>query len=330
MKRIITYTLASLLAVATFAQVETPEREDNIDWKEDSIEIRTINDIIAQQQEATTVNSSEQHFNDVWGRRSYFNISINLPYSLDPKEPIKTGVPYNDGLAPKYKSQLSLTLSRGRSYRLHPNPIANTLQFYIDITPFDFTVSHYKIETKEGAYDSYNMDTTYQEKYGIKTLKTANYTTWNLEKWQADYGILLGPSFTVAPFTSMDNAPGLHFMKFNFYLHAGYRASMLYMVNKEEADANYPKPDPKTKTINQNSPEYKAFDAMKDNAKLDWGHGFYWSWGFSVTWKGIGLGYEHNSGQLKYKSIDTGTFGDSSYKFKTSSNRLYISFRIGK
>lgn len=317
MKRIITFSLASLFAMATFAQIEGPE--DNIDWKEDSTEIRTINDIIAQQQQATTINTSEQHFNSVWSRRSYRNLSINLPYSLTPKSPIETGVPYNGGFAPKYKAQFSFTYSSGRSYRLHPNAIANTVQFYIDYTPFDFTVSHYKIETKDGAYDSRAMwNDTILKRDGktVEKVEPYHYTTWNLEKWQADYGMLVGPSVTFAPFTSLENAPGLHFLKLNVYAHFGYRASILYMLNKDEADAN-PNED-------------ANFDALKSNPKLEWGHGFYWSWGFSLTWKGIGLGYEHNSGQLQYKPFDTENFSDRSTKFKTISNRLYLSFRIGK
>jgi hypothetical protein len=319
MKKIITYCLASLFAIATFAQGETPEREDNIDWNEDSIEIRTINDIIAQQLLATRVNTSERHFNEVWGRRSYRNLSINMPYTLDPKEPIQTEVPYNGFFAPKYKSHLSFTFSTGRSYRMHKNPIANILQIYIDYTPLDFTVCHYKLET-DTAYDSSKQFTITTEKYGNTSTQNYYYTPWNLEKYQADYGMMLGPSITVAPFTMIDNVPSLHHLKLNLYAHFGYRASILYMVNKEEADANYP-------LHGNSSPN---FEEMKDNAKLDWGHGFYWSWGFSLTWKGIGIGYEHNMGNMKYKSIDTGTFGDRSYKFDTSSNRLYISFRVGK
>ncbi|MBO4800511.1 MAG: hypothetical protein J5545_01450 [Bacteroidaceae bacterium] len=325
MKRIITFSLVALFTSATFAQNVETEQQDNIDWKEDSTEIRTINDIIAQQQEATTINSSEQHFNEVWARRSYRNLSFNAPYSLNPKEDYETGVDYNGGLVPKYKSQFSLTYSSGRSYRLHPNPIANTVQFYMDYTPFDFTVSHYKIETDKNAYNSNATFEVTNSERGDDIVKNYRYTPWNLEKWQADYGMMVGPSVTFAPFTSLEDLPALHFLKLNLYAHFGYRASLLYMVNNEDADANYPQ-----KGANKNSDAYKAFEEMSDNAKLDWGHGFYWSWGLSLTWKGIGLGYEHNSGQLRYKSIDTGTFGSNWYKYNTVSNRLYISFRIGK
>lgn len=318
MKKIIIFSLALLFTTGTLAQIEGPaEQEDNIDWKEDSTEIRTISDIIMQLQQATNVNRSEQHFNEVWGRRSYRNLSINLPYHLDPKEDILTSLPsLNGGLAPKYKSKYSGTFSSGRSYRLHKNPIANTVQFYMDYTPLDFTVSYYKMEcdADNKAYNSDIMQPTNVEK---------QITPWNLEKYQADYGMMLGPSITFAPFTSLDQAPGLHFLKVNVYAHFGYRASLLYMTNDEDADVNYFERQ-------SNSTQYKRFETMSDNAKLDWGHGFYWSSGFSITWKFIGLGYEHTSGSLKYKSLDSGTFGSEWYKFNTSSNRLYLSFRIGK
>ena len=316
MKRIITFSLASLFAMATFAQIEGPE--DNIDWKEDSTEIRTINDIIAQQQQATTINTSEQHFNSVWSRRSYRNFSFNNHYNLSPKDPIPTGVSnLHGGYVPKYKSNWSATNSTGRSYRLHPTAIANTVQFYMDFTPFDFTVSHYRIERDTAAYNSNSTyDVIVKRKNQADETKQYHYTPWNLQKYQADYGMMVGPSITFAPFTSIDNADALHFLKLNTYVHFGYRASVLYMINDEDAD--------------QNPNGNENFREMSDNVKLDWGHGFYWSWGFSLTWKGIGLGYEHNVGQLKYKSIDTGTFGDSSYKFKTTSNRLYITWRLGK
>lgn len=320
MKKIIIFSLALLFNMGAFAQIEEPtERQDNIDWKEDSTEIRTVSDIIMQLQQATNVNRNEQHFNEVWGRRSYRNLCINLPYHLDPKEDILTSMlDENDNklFAPKYKSNWSFTFSSGRSYRLHKNPIANTVQFYMDYTPFDLTVSNYKMESDANgkAYNSKIMLPTNDEK---------QITPWNLEKYQADYGMMLGPSVTVAPFTSMEEAQALHFLKVNLYAHFGYRASLLYMPNDEKADVNYF--DNKS-----NTPEYKKFETMSDNAKLEWGHGFYMSWGFSLTWKSIGFGYEHNSGNLKYKSIDSGTFGSDWYKFETSSNRLYLSFRIGK
>ena len=135
--------------------------------------------------------------------------------------------------------------------------------------------------------------------------------------------MMLGPSVTFAPFTMLEDLPALHFLKLNIYTHFGYRASVIYMVNDEKADVNYHK-------NKSNTDAYNDFEAMSNSTKLDWGHGFYWSWGFSVTWKSIGLGYEHNSGQLSYKNIDTSSFSDMSYKFDTSSNRIYISYRIGK
>ena len=67
---------------------------------------------------------------------------------------------------------------------------------------------------------------------------------------------------------------------------------------------------------------------MADNTKINWGHGTTSSFGFSVVWKFIGLGYEHRVANIKYKAISTDDFGEKTYKFKSSLNRIYIQFRL--
>ena len=104
-------------------------------------------------------------------------------------------------------------------------------------------------------------------------------------------------------------------MKFNVYFHIGYHVGLLYMVNDENADVNQDKDDD----------DYKR---MKDNLKMDLGHGLTTSFGFSLTWKTIGVGYEHRSGSLKYKSLSTDDFGNEAYKFKSSTNRVFVQFRM--
>ena len=76
MKRTFLLCAVFLSALTTFAQVENgDERWTNIDWKEDSTEIVTIDDIIKEQQAVTSRNTREKHYADVWGRRGFFNIA---------------------------------------------------------------------------------------------------------------------------------------------------------------------------------------------------------------------------------------------------------------
>ena len=67
---------------------------------------------------------------------------------------------------------------------------------------------------------------------------------------------------------------------------------------------------------------------MSDNLKLCWGHGLTNSFGLSLTWKFIGLGYEHQSRNIRYKSMNTKEFEKETYKFDSSVNRFFIQFRM--
>ena len=50
-----------------------------------------------------------------------------------------------------------------------------------------------------------------------------------------------------------------------------------------------------------------------------------------MTWRRIGFGYEHRWGNLKYKNlIAKSEYGEYSYKFNTTINRIYFTYRFGK
>lgn len=309
MKRKFLTLAACLFAVMAFAQQDFEDsRLFNIDWKEDSTEITTINDIINVQQELTSFTAKEKHFGKVWSYRGYFNISYNNS-TLSPKEPILTGVPnLNGGYVPEFKTDWGVSLQRGRNYRLHKKAIANVAQFNIDYTWIDLNFNHFKAEGSKDLYDS-SQKTTYKDD---DSEVECYYTPWNLEKYEANYGMSIGPSLTLAPFTYI-NVPALHFLKFNIYYHIGYHVSVLYMINDKEADAN------------QEGGDYKT---MADNLKLDLGHGIINSFGVNMSWKAIGIGYEHRTGKLKYQSLTTSDFGKDKYDFNSTTNRVYIQIRM--
>ena len=308
MKRKFLTFAACLFAMVAFAQQETEDKRlSNIDWKEDSTDVTTINDIINVQQELTSFNAREKHFAKVWSYRGYVNFSYNTT-TMSPKDPIKTEVPsLNGGYVPEFKTDWGASFQLGRSYRLHKKPIANVAQFNIDYTGIDLNVNHYKAEEGTGLYDS-------SKKHGGDSNDDYYYIPWNLEKWEVNYGMTLGPSLTLAPFTYI-NVPALHHLKFNVFYHIGYHASVLYMPNDEDVDMN---PD-------KNSDGYEL---MADNLKLTWGHGLITSFGVNMTYKAIGVGYECRSGQLEYQSLSTKDFGKDKYKFDTTTNRVYLQIRM--
>lgn len=310
MKKKLIFSITCLIAISAYGQdVNEPNLPMTFNWQEDTTEVTTINDIIRMQQDVTNKKYAESHYRDVWSRKGYFNISYNST-TLTPDQSIPTGVGGN--VVPEFKSDWGVSLNIGRSYALHKSPIANMLQFNFDFSYIDLNVNHFKHEGDgKNLYDSREVLPGTTDKF---------FTPWNLEKYDFNYGMSVGPSISIAPFTST-NVSGLHHIKLNAFFHVGYHVSLLYMLNDEEADMN--QGDDPTDPI-----AVERYEKMKDNLKLDLGHGLITSFGFSVTWKFIGLGYEHRSGSLEYKSLSKNDFGNEKYKFKSSTNRVFIQFRM--
>lgn len=308
MKKLLFLSVVSLFGINAFGQnVNELDRPANIDWSEDSTEIITIDDIVKTQQGLTSNQFEESHFQDVWSRKGYLNLSYNNA-KLTPDERIETGVSgLNGGIVPEFKSKWGASLQVGRGYKLHKKPIANILQFYIDYKYIDLNVNFFEHEGNgKGLYDTSKKLPNNEKKF---------YTPWNLKKYDINYGMALGPSITVAPFTSV-GSKGLHYLHVNMWYQVGYHASLLLMKNDEDAD------------VNTEKNTYGHEDKVREGIKLNLGHGLTNTFGFSLTWKVIGVGYEHRSAGLKYQSLDEDTYGDQKYKFKSETNRVFLQFRL--
>ena len=265
--------------------------------------------ILTRIRKETRIAGSTEHYDDVWARRSYFNLGFNFS-TLAPKDDYATGV--GNAMVEDFKSNFGFSLKYGRSYRLHKKPISNVLQFYIDYTGIDLNFNHYALG--DGKYDSSKRNL--EAKDDDDKEGEPFYIPWNLEKFEGSYGMLVGPSLTVAPFTHMAGTLGLHFLKLNMYFHVGYQFSVLYMKSNEDADINFS----------------NGHKEMNELVSVNWGHGVLTTFGLSLTWKFIGIGYEHRVAHNRYKPFATGDdeFGHKNYKFKTATNRVFVTFRLGK
>lgn len=335
MKRKFIMLTACLFATTAFAQIESESKEvDNIDWQEDTTEIVTIADIMRDEQEVTMRKNVQKHFDDVWRRRTYLNISTTTT-TLTPQEDYYTGVAASDGLdkVPEFKSDWGVSLTWGRGYRLHKPSIANVAQFNIDYTWIDLNVNHFKAEGNANLYDSSHKFYPSNKLPDNNWLTPGNtnfedgvfYTPWNLEKYEANYGMNLGPSLTISPFTYV-NVPALHYIQMNFFFHIGYYASIQMMKNDGDMDVN-PAPPSDKKPTSYTTLE-KLHEKMADNNKLDFGHGMATSFGFSLSWKFIGFGFESRKSTLEYQSLSESDFGKAKYKFDCSYNRVYLQFKF--
>lgn len=303
-------SVVCLIALSAFGQSNDQDLLRNVNWKEDSTEITTINDIIQMQQDVTNKNYTETHFRKVWSRKTYWNVSYNTT-TLTPDQVIKTGV--GDGIVPEFKSDWGVSTQLGHSYALHKTPIANMVQFNLDYTYIDLGANHFK---KEG-----NGKNLYDSEKILPTSPTGSkcyYTPWNLEKYELNYGMALGPSISIAPFNTT-NLRGLHYMKLNAYYHIGYHCSLLWMQNDESADVNQE---------GVNNYDEGRHENMAKGTKLDLGHGLTQSFGVSLTWKVIGIGYEYRSTAVEYQPLSSSDFGKDKYKFKSGTDRIFIQFRL--
>lgn len=290
MKKILLSSLALVWACVGFAQTEI-EKARVLDVAEDTTQVYTVTDIIEMQEAVSKTTSSAAHYSSVWGRKTFFNIGYNVSGSMKPKDDIPLGLTGEQGenipqYAPEFKTKWGVMLQLGHNYTLHKGALANMVQINLDYSYIDLNLNHYDEESYAKYYNG----------------ETNENLPWASKKYDLTYGMTLGPSITVAPFTKL-NIPQLDYLKLNIYYHVGYHAGLLLMDQKDESQ----------KGIN--------FD------HLAWCHGLSTSFGLSVSWKSIGIGWETRNFSPTYKSISGDYSTDTKYKFKNNSSRIYLSIR---
>ncbi len=296
------HTILALLALAIALPMRAQEDNSYIDYSEDANEVTTINDIIARQQLITARKNTSQHYSDVWGRRSYVNIGLNTGAKLNVSEAPHTsaGNPVND-----YSAANSFNLQVGRSYRLHKTPIANVALICLDYTGIDLNYSHYK---NDGTYNSSETFTEGTDK--------RYYMPWNLEKHEVSYGMNIGPSITVAPFTYINNIPELHYVKLRAYFHFGFNVSGLLLNNSKEESSS---------RANKYTYDTSATAYIDSNPIINYAYGTYTTLGIAASWKNVGIGFEQTSRTLSYDNFSHSDFGSDKTMFKAPYTRLYLS-----
>jgi hypothetical protein len=94
---------------------------------------------------------------------------------------------------------------------------------------------------------------------------------------------------------------------------------MIYSPNDKKLDVN------QSGVVDYNDTDYKA---MESNLKMSWGHGMIQSFGINLSWKAIGIAYEHRTGKIKYKAMNTSDFGKNEYEFDNATNRISLQIRM--
>ncbi|MDE6741506.1 MAG: hypothetical protein K2J58_04165 [Muribaculaceae bacterium] len=301
MKKLLLFGLAMGWILTGNAQVIS-ENAVIIDAAEDTTQVSTINDIVVMQEKVSSRNITDAHIANVWSRKSFFNPGY-VSSTLSSKD--------NIALAPGDSRKLSLKsawgaqIQLGHSYTLHRGAIANMVQINLDYTYIDLTGN------------GYDEDASYMENFhpDKKTPQGYQYEAWGSKKYAASYGMSLGPSVTVAPFTML-NSKGLHFIKINGYFHVGYNVGGILYNHKYDF----------VKDANGNSLEDNNHIKGTQQDVL-WGHGWSTSFGFSLSWKSIGIGWESRTTDIKYESTHPSRFGKDKTPLKNSTSRIYLSIK---
>uniref|UniRef100_UPI003FEEDC80 hypothetical protein n=1 Tax=Alloprevotella sp. TaxID=1872471 RepID=UPI003FEEDC80 len=309
------FIIAASMACACTAQAQDINSIPNLDLEEDSTGVASVSDIVKMQQEVLSNKQAGKHFQNVWKRRSFFNMSWT-----------ESKMKCEDKTIGDFKSDWGVTLQSGTNYRLHKKPIAKMINIALDYSWLNLNVNHIKAEdptSEKGIDGKYLYNSTDRNVKTDESGKTEEYYVypWNLEKYEANYGMTLGPSITIAPFVPL-GVKQLDYLKIQAYYHIGYSASFLYTLNKEEFDKNQT-----TILTGDNRDVNESYTTMKDNLKLQWGHGMTSTFGFNIFWKRVGIGYERTTGTFKYKNFNTKDFGRDKTKFTNEYSRIYLTIR---
>lgn len=310
MKKLFTIVAFALgLSNSLHAQIDDPSTM-NLDVNEDTADVTTLKDLIDEKSKVYSRTNEKGHYNEVWKYSKTFDF-VYVNTTMTPQFDGKTG--RGVALAPEYKSDWGIMFSRTKSYGLH-KPIANMVKFSFDWRGFQLNVNHFKAELNadKKAYDS-----------SVEYVQNDNGSSnskfpWNMEKYEVSYTMGVGPSVSVAPFVPLHKR-ALDFIQLNMYFHVNYSASAIYSMNNDKYDASTPADD----DYDLNNKKI----AMDKATKLEWGHGLGTSFGVSLSWKFIGVGFETNSVTRTYKPIGSEFESEKSkFKFKQSNLFLRINF----
>lgn len=240
----------------------------------------TLTQIIAVETEDQAKKKVNENLNATWGKNTFLNISYNKTKFSSDEFPSTAGRFPNE-----FKNELGAGLQWGHTFNFHRNPIGSVLFIGLDYTWMDVNFNKYKASAEPELYTPGEQ---------VRNLP------WHHEKMTLGYGMSLGPSLTLYPFTSATN--GSEKIRLQLYYHVGYgvEGTMIKGV------------------------------ATKDGIekKYAFGHGLFMSYGANLTWNFVGVGFEfRNDGNLKYKAVDD-EFNTGKMKAKEKTSRLYLQFRF--
>ncbi len=253
-------------------------------------EIKDMDDIIEVETSAKVKEADESHYASVWSRKSFFNISSNSVTFMSSNFPTKDGVYFGE-----FDSSAGIGIQVGHTYDFHKKALGGVVFLGLDYTWLDLNYAQFKHSDEAPDYVYNDYSSTGEKKYNLP---------WHNKKQIINYGMSVGPSLTLYPFTAIHNKYTDHF-RIQIYWHIGYDLGLGII-----------------KDVNSGYDE----DAERKYAYF---HGLFRTWGFNVTWKSIGFGYESRRGKnYKFQAFDEEYQTEDPFKGRLKNNRFYIQFRF--
>lgn len=254
-------TIFSIATVANAQEYYDQQRLDSLEQELDYLKQERIDELQAQRLKA------------IWGRTKFFD--VNYVWSN-----------LKDDWKAEKKSNYGVALNLGNTYYLHKKPLLGMIKIGLDAIWMDLTYANY--EKGNFHLPSLNPDDYYNEDNGYDYDGDMEFGSLGWHK--IDIGLGFGPSVSIAPFTSFDNA--LKDLKAQLYFHF--------------------------------TPSFTALLSSSDEDDIEFHGGFspIFNFGGDITWKMIGLGIEGRWCSAKFSNFTDSDAGSD--KYKTSDCRLFI------
>lgn len=276
MKNVVASSLLFLLTISVYAQ----------DKKEKEIapnEIMSLDEIINTESHLTSKKENESHYKSVWGKTKFLNISYNQTSLKSAQFPTAGGTYERE-----FKNEFGGGLQFGKTFNFNKKAIGTFLFIGLDYTGIDLNVNHYACEDASATYDMGS--------------ERPFCLPWHHEKWTLDYGMSLGPSLTLYPFTAIGKS-GTDNIRIHAFFHVGYHLGLSMFPNVQDQTG-------------------------KESMEVSWGNGLFTSFGGSLTWDFIGVGYEVRRATDVTLRATRQNFKTDNFKGQLFSNRIFLQFRF--
>ena len=291
---------ASMFALAAFmafgiakAQSVGVESENRRDTSETEMLRQEVSMLSQQVKDAKQADLSQKIWKD---RAKYFNIGF-----------VKQSLTSKDDYI-KYKSDVGVNITWGKTYYLHKKPLWGMVKFGLDWTWMDFNYVKYSSVEEKYAYEDdfsgyeFGNGSGYDDSFGSEWPEEGE-EDFNLDFGchQLEYAMQIGPSITVNP---------IHHLKVSTYFRFQPSASIMLLDDE-----------------------------------VYYGFVPFFNFGAAVAWKAISIGVEGRWGSTKYHGVSVDDEDDGYYyeeedmdvpdlvdtftqRMRTKSFRVYLSFRF--